>query len=164
MAFRSTKGNNSRGNSRGGKGGKNKFKANDYKMLQFGVSFLDEQDGKADFKARIMMYDENAKNEPCVKDESNNVVETYTREEAASLVAQALLMGRGITTYFFDNDDSWGGNARIDISGLTPEAEEAPAAKTKSTKRQPRRYKNDVEDEVEEEYEDADDDNESSPY
>lgn len=118
--------NNKRGSSRGGKGKFAKSQG-DFKMLQFGVTFLDEQEGKADFKSRIMLYAEDAKNQPCVKDENGNIVESYTREEAAELVAKALLAGRGITTYLFDNNDSWGGNARIDINGLEAKSSTRPA-------------------------------------
>lgn len=137
------------------KGGKNKFKkaGSDSKMLQFGVTFLDETDGKADFKTRVLLYDENAKQQPCVKNSENEIEETFTREEAAELVAKALLLGRGISSYLFDNNDSWGGNARIDISGI--ELDESPAPAVASVSSTKRSYKKPVvveEDEAEAEY------------
>jgi hypothetical protein len=141
--------------------GKNKFKkaTANFKMLQFGVTYLDENDGKADFKVRVLLSSDDAKNQPCVKDESNNVTEEYTREEAAELVAKALLMGRGITSYLFDNSDSWGGNARIDISGIElDESEPQPKPAKAAAKSGKRTYVEPVEevDEDEETYEEDD--------
>jgi hypothetical protein len=138
---------------------KNKFKKVDnFKMLQFGVVYLDEcEQGKAEYKVRVLFSSETAKNQPCVKDASNNIIEEYTREEAAELVAKALLAGRGISAYLFDNDDSYGGNARIDIMGieLDDADEEEPAPKPTKASSKKRTYVDEV---AEEEAEDYDED------
>lgn len=95
-------------------------------MLSFGIAYLDD-DGK--LKSRILLKNENSK--VGIVDERGN---EYTSEEAVQLVAQALLIGRGISIYWFENDDgSTSGNARIDINGLdASEPEPAPAAKRKA--------------------------------
>jgi hypothetical protein len=127
-----------------------KRKQNEYNMLSWGVGFFDE-DGKYP-KVRILLKSDNANKPPT--DEQDN---EYTRDEAAYLVYQALLEGRGISLYLFNNDDgSMSGNARIDITGLEPERREEvqpkrkPAAKAASRKPV---YPEPEEDEEEEEYE-----------
>ena len=124
--------NNRSSNSRFGKkpaatklrGGK------DFNMLTFGVGFLDD-DGK-NVKVRILLKKEDSGKG--IIDESG---EQYSREEAAQLLAAALLEGRGISLYLFENDDgSMSGNARIDIKGLTAE-EEAPAPQAASRRTKP---------------------------
>jgi hypothetical protein len=67
------------------------------------------------------------------------------------------VLGRGISGYLFDNEDSWGGNARIDISGIELDNAETEVVAPKTTAK--RSYKKTVE--VEEE---ADEYDEESPY
>lgn len=112
--------------SGGGGGAKRSKVSEDYNMMSFGVGFFDE-DGKYP-KVRILLKKEDAK--VGIVDERNN---EYSREEAAALIAEALLAGRGISLYLFENDDgSMSGNARIDVNNLeVSEPEPAPAAKRK---------------------------------
>lgn len=117
---------------RSGGGAKRSKVSEDYNMMSFGVGFFDE-DGKYP-KVRILLKKEDAK--VGIVDERGN---EYNREEAAQLVAEALLAGRGISLYLFENDDgSMSGNARIDVNNLearesepTPARKAAPAGKRK---------------------------------
>ena len=119
-------GNSSRPAARGGGGAKKLRGGQEYNMLSFGIAYLDD-DGK--LKSRILMKNESSK--VGIVDERGN---EYAPEEAAQLVAEAILLGRGISIYWFQNDDgSTSGNARIDINGLHAVATEvAPAAKKQS--------------------------------
>lgn len=119
-------GNSSRPAARGGGGAKKLRGGQEYNMLSFGIAYLDDN-GK--LKSRILMKNESSK--VGIVDERGN---EYAPEEAAQLVAEALLLGRGISIYWFENDDgSTSGNARIDINGLdAAESEPAPAAKRKA--------------------------------
>lgn len=57
-----------------------------------------------------------------IKDEDGN---EYTQEEAAELLVRALLQGRGLNVYLFRNDDdTYGGNGRINIMNLDEQEEE----------------------------------------
>lgn len=137
----SNRNNNSsnRGN-RGGRGnsGGGKFsRANNYNMLNFGTAFLDEtQNTSYEFKARLMLKTKDGE-QVNVWDGDGKGENEFTPEEAAAILAKALLEGRAINVCFFANDDgSWGGNARIDINGieLDAEPEEKPAARKSSAK------------------------------
>jgi hypothetical protein len=101
-----------------------------------------------------------------IRDDQGN---EYSREEAAQLLAEALLEGRGINFYLFQNEDgSYGGNGRINILELEsasasssskskPKAttlSKSTATKAKVTKRN---YEQLVDDEDEDEQEDDDD-------
>lgn len=132
--------NSSSRNNRGGRGGNGggKFsRANNYNMLNFGTAFLDEtQNTSYEFKARLMLKTKDGE-QVNVWDGDGKGENEYTPEEAAAILAKALLEGRAINVCFFSNDDgSWGGNARIDINGieLDAEPEEKPAARKSSTK------------------------------
>jgi len=137
----SNRNNNSgnRGNrgGRGGNGGGKFSRANNYNMLNFGTAFLDEtQNTSYEFKARLMLKTYNGE-QVNVWDGDGKGENEFTPEEAAAILAKALLEGRAINVCFFSNDDgSWGGNARIDINGieLDAEPEEKPAARKASTK------------------------------
>lgn len=120
---------------RGGSKGGSFKKKGDFNMLNFGIGFCDilEEDRglPTKMKARIMLKaDKQTKDLMDVVDEKDN---EYTPEESAMLLAKALLEGRGISLYLFLNDDdSYGGNARIDINGIEldeddEEEEEEPA-------------------------------------
>lgn len=129
MPFNNRSNNNSRSSSsRFGKkpAATNKLRGGkDFNMLSFGVGFLDD-DGK-NVKARILL-----KKEDSNKGITDERGEQYTREEAANLLATALLEGRGISLYLFENDDgSMSGNARIDINGLVEEQEQPKASARK---------------------------------
>lgn len=138
--------NNSSRNNRGGRGGNGggKFsRANNYNMLNFGTAFLDEtQNTSYEFKARIMLKTKDGE-QVNVWDGDGKGENEYTPEEAAAILAKALLEGRAINVCFFANDDgSWGGNARIDINGIELDAdsappEEKPAARKTSAKSKP---------------------------
>ncbi len=134
MPFNSRNSNSSRSSAPSSRGGRRTTKAapakgrakGDYNMMSFGVGFFDE-DGKYP-KVRILLKKDDAKKG--ITDE--NEVQ-YTREEAAALLAEALLEGRGISLYLFENDDgSMSGNARIYINGLSEEEEEEPAPKAQA--------------------------------
>jgi hypothetical protein len=114
------------GSSRGGNGAKKLRGGQEYNMLSFGIAYLDDN-GK-NFKGRVLLKNETSK--VGIVDEQGN---EFTQEEAVVLVAQALLTGRGISMYFFENDDgSMSGNARIDINGLSVDLEPEPTTKRKS--------------------------------
>lgn len=118
--------NNNGRNERGsGRGQQSKRRASgDYNMLSFGIGFFDE-DGRYP-KVRILLKKEDAK-VGCVDEQENE----YSREEAAALVAKALLEGRGISLYLFENNDgTMSGNARIDINGLDSSAKELTPVKS----------------------------------
>lgn len=123
--------------SRGGNGGGKFSRANNYNMLNFGTAFLDEtQNTSYEFKARLMLKTKDGE-QVNVWDGDGKGENEYTPEEAAAILAKALLEGRAINVCFFANDDgSWGGNARIDINGieLDAEPEEKPAARKSTSK------------------------------
>lgn len=152
--YNSKSSNSSRRSSRGGDARASKFGKDKFNMLNFGYSWLDEvSDKKYEFKSRI-----------CLKAKDGELLdvydkdgegEEYTPEQSALLIAKALLEGRAINICYFPNDDgTWSGNARIDITGLEAgideededdeEEEPAPrrkaatpvASKKKSTKKQ----------------------------
>lgn len=125
-SYSSRSGGSNRTSRSASSGGKRSKVSEDYNMMSFGVGFFDE-DGKYP-KVRILLKKEDAK--VGIVDERNN---EYSREEAAALIAEALLAGRGISLYLFENDDgSMSGNARIDVNNLdVGEPEPAPAAKRK---------------------------------
>lgn len=123
-------GNSSRPAARGGGGAKKLRGGQEYNMLSFGIAYLDD-DGK--LKSRILMKNESSK--VGIVDERGN---EYAPEEAAQLVAEALLLGRGISIYWFENDDgSTSGNARIDINGLEAVASDAAPAPAPARKAAP---------------------------
>ena len=132
---------NSRNNSSRGNSGRSKSKftkANNYNMLNYGTAFLDETDAAYEFKARIMLKTKDGE-QVNVFDGDGKGDNEFTPEESAMLIAKALLEDRAINICFFANDDgSWGGNARIDITDLREPAkakrkssEKPPAAKRK---------------------------------
>lgn len=169
--------NNSSGrNNRGGRGGNGggKFsRANNYNMLNFGTAFLDEtQNTSYEFKARLMLKTKDGE-QVNVWDGDGKGENEYTPEEAAAILAKALLEGRAINVCFFSNDDgSWGGNARIDINGieLDAEPEEKPAARKTSAKSKPAASKRTYEvppaseDDDDTEDDEDDEENDTLPY
>jgi hypothetical protein len=67
-----------------------------------------------------------------IRDEQNN---EYSQEEAAQLLAAALLEGRGLNFYLFQNEDgSYGGNGRINILELESASASSSKSKPKATK------------------------------
>ncbi len=134
MPFNNRSNNNSRSSSSrfGKKPAATKLRGGkDFNMLSFGVGFLDD-DGK-NVKVRILL-----KKEDSNKGITDEKGEQYTREEAATLLEQALLEGRGISLYLFENDDgSMSGNARIDINGLTEAADTEPQPKAAARRVKP---------------------------
>lgn len=129
----------------GNRGGVKKIRGGgDFNMLNALVSFLDEGGGKAVFKARLLL--KNDDRAPLTDEEGNE----YSREEAAELVKQALLNGHGVNVYYFENSDgSLSGNGRINVNGLTEAAASTPSAKPKKQPAQ-RRYQDDEQTEEEE--------------
>lgn len=135
------------------KKGKGGSKANDnFNMLSFGVAYLDEGVGKSVAKARILLKKED--NRVGIVDDKQV---SYSREEAAALIAEALLEGRAIVIHYFENEDSVGGNARIDIKGLTesePEPQPQQAVAKRKVAPAVRQYAPVAEDDSEESEED----------
>jgi len=131
------------------------FAGNEFNMLTFGIGFLDE--GAKGYKMNIKLKSDEAKTPPM--DEEGN---EYTREEAAALLAEALLEGRGIGVYLFENNDgTMSGNARINIHGLV----ETPAPKAKPKKVEVRRAVSRVQYQVpDEEEEEIAEEEEAMPY
>jgi hypothetical protein len=67
-----------------------------------------------------------------IKDDEGN---EYSQEEAAQLLAAALLEGRGINFYLFQNEDgSYGGNGRINILELESASASSSKSKPKASK------------------------------
>jgi hypothetical protein len=96
-------------------------KINQFNMLNALMAFADgsqfEEEMPSMVKVRLILRTNTA-----IRDEEGN---EYSQEEAAHLLAQALLEGRGINVYLFQNEDgSYGGNGRINVMNLNLEEQE----------------------------------------
>lgn len=101
-----------------------KFGADRFNMLNFGQAFLDETpDAKYMFKARVLLKTKDGELADVV-DGDGKGDNVYTPEESAMLIAKALLEGRAINICFFEQEDGWSGNARIDIKDIDSDAED----------------------------------------
>lgn len=145
-----------------------KFGADRFNMLDFGYAHLDETpDAKYEFKARVYLKVDKDKNLLDAVDGDGKGDNSYSPEETAALIAKALLEGRAINIcYWFKDDGTWSGNARVDIKGLDNESEEeAPKAKAKAktTKAKPK-YEVPEADEDEEDISEDDDSEEGIPF
>lgn len=128
-----------------------KFGNDRFNMLNFGQAFLDETpNAKYTFKARVLLKTKDGELTDVV-DGDGKGDNVYSPEESAMLIAKALLEGRAINICFFEQEDGWSGNARIDIKDLEtdeddedeeqapPPKKAKPAAKAKSsTKAKPK--------------------------
>jgi hypothetical protein len=95
-------------------------KINQFNMLNALAAFADgnqfEEEMPSMVKVRLILRNTN------IRDEEGN---EYSQEEAAHLLAHALLEGRGINVYLFLNEDgSYGGNGRINVKDLEEEQEQ----------------------------------------
>jgi hypothetical protein len=132
----------SRGSGRSNSRGASKFKkGGDFNMLNLITAFGDILDWQGNMpgtiKVRAMLKADRDKNQINVVDEQEN---EYTPEEAVALLADALLNGRALNFYLkLNDDDSFGGNGRINILGLEvaadEEEEKAPAPKKAPAKK-----------------------------
>jgi hypothetical protein len=96
-------------------------KINQFNMMNALMAFADgsqfEESMPPMVKVRLILRTTTA-----IMDEEGN---EYSQEEAARLLAEALLQGRGINVYLFQNEDgSYGGNGRINVMNLDDEQEE----------------------------------------
>jgi len=92
-------------------------KINNFNMLNALIGFADgaqfDKRSPSMVKFRLLLRT------TAIRDEDGN---EYSQEEAADLLARALLQGRGINVYLFRNeDDTYGGNGRINIMNLDEE-------------------------------------------
>lgn len=153
----SSRGSSSRGNSnyggRGGgsnrgaassgrKGGFQKKSKDAFNMLNLLTAFGDvvewSNDGAPErIKVRALLKTKDGQHVNPLDEQENE----YDMREAVELLAEALLAGNGINFYLFRNeDDSYGGNGRINIKDITVEPaeeyeeEEAPAPKRQAVK------------------------------
>jgi hypothetical protein len=112
--------------------------ASRFNMLSFGKTYVVESD-KGTPKIRILLKN------VTITDEAGN---EYSREDAARLLAEALLAGAAINCHTFDSEEGYEGNARIDITNVLGDA---PAAKPQAKVNAPKRTYTpvDVEDEDE---------------
>lgn len=100
----------------------------DINMLSFGTMFLDEGEGKVAAKGRIIWR--KIDDEIAIEDDKEVM---YTKEEALSLVTQALALDRAISFYLYSQDNgSLRGNARINIFGLEAKSPAKASVKAKA--------------------------------